>query len=131
MRDDAPGAILHTDKPYNLPPKLGAILHTDKPYNLPPKLFEKPGAVYGPNPKPDMVNLPKHYDGFAIEPYRFIMENDLPFVVGCIIKYVCRYEGKNGVEDVKKAERMCRMLVKQLEGDPDFWKREKVTYEVV
>jgi hypothetical protein len=115
MRDDAPGAILHTDKPYNFPR-----------YESLSSIEERQRTT-----KPDMVNLPKHYDGFAIEPYRFIMENDLPFVVGCIIKYVCRYKVKNGVEDVKKAERMCRMLVKQLEGDPDFWKREKVTYEVV
>ena len=46
---------------------------------------------------------PPYYTRFRIEPLAFIAMNHLDFLQGNIIKYVCRYEGKNGVEDLMKA----------------------------
>ena len=69
----------------------------------------------------DNVVLPKHYSRFQIEPVRFIGENQLNFFQGNIIKYVLRYDAKNGLEDVRKAGRYCRMFERYLMGDPDWW----------
>ena len=73
----------------------------------------------------DIVNEPKHYARWIIEPITYIMRNGFEFWRGNIIKYVSRagyklYEGKTQVEseiiDLEKAERYCRMRINQLEG---------------
>lgn len=68
----------------------------------------------------DSVDHPHHYARFAIEPIYFIMENELTYPVGNIIKYVCRHDAKNGVEDLKKARRYLDMMIKEAEGDPNY-----------
>jgi len=73
----------------------------------------------------DMVNMPEHYAVFPIEPIRFIGENNLDWWQGNIVKYVMRHRGKNGVEDLRKAERYLRMYIKFVQGDPNWWKREE------
>lgn len=50
----------------------------------------------------DALN-PTHYNRWAIKPWDFIQANNLDFFRGNIIKYIMRYDGKNGVEDLKKA----------------------------
>lgn len=68
----------------------------------------------------DSVVLPKHYARFQIEPIHFIGENKLNFFQGNIVKYILRYDAKNGIEDVRKAGRYCRMFERFLLGDPDW-----------
>ena len=52
----------------------------------------------------DDINWPKHYTaGFGIQPLDFIMKNELDFVEGNIVKYICRYDMKGGIKDLKKA----------------------------
>ena len=38
----------------------------------------------------------KHYKDFKIQPIEFITKNKLSFIQGNIIKYVCRFDKKNG-----------------------------------
>lgn len=52
-----------------------------------------------------------HYKGFKIEPITFILQNDLDFCQGNIIKYVCRYKMKNGIEDLEKAKHYIELLI--------------------
>ena len=40
----------------------------------------------------------EHYKNKKIQPITFIMENDLGFCEGNIVKYVTRYKDKNGIE---------------------------------
>src|SRR5210317_790433 len=42
-----------------------------------------------------------HYKDFPIQPYEFISKNELSFFQGNVIKYVCRYMNKNGIQDKK------------------------------
>jgi Protein of unknwon function (DUF3310) len=73
----------------------------------------------------DMVVLPEHYARYKIEPIRFIVENYGPgFLIGNIIKYVMRYDAKNGAEDIKKAQRYGVMLQRFEANDPDWWRAE-------
>jgi hypothetical protein len=56
----------------------------------------------------------KHYTGFKIQPIEFITKNKLSFIQGCIVKYICRYDKKNGKEDLDKIIHYCELL-KELE----------------
>lgn len=46
---------------------------------------------------------PHHYSRWEIEPWDFILANKLDFIRGNIIKYLMRYDVKNGYEDLVKA----------------------------
>ncbi len=50
-----------------------------------------------------------------IEVTDFIIEYDMNFLEGNIIKYVTRYKDKNGIEDLKKAKWYLDKLIKQKE----------------
>lgn len=66
--------------------------------------------------------MPSHYRRMKIEPLQFAVENELNPFQTKVIKYVCRAEHKNGIEDLMKAKRVIEMYIKRLEGDPDWWK---------
>ena len=53
-----------------------------------------------------------HYKFFPIQPYEFISKNGLTFFQGCVIKYVCRYKEKNGLEDLLKAKWYLERLIR-------------------
>ena len=56
-----------------------------------------------------------HYkDNFVIQPYEFISKNDLSFFQGNVIKYVCRYMNKNGIQDLEKVIHYCELEIKKL-----------------
>ena len=55
-----------------------------------------------------------HYTHFKIQPIEFITKNKLSFIQGCIVKYICRYDKKNGKEDLDKIIHYCELL-KELE----------------
>jgi hypothetical protein len=66
--------------------------------------------------KKEQVVQPYHYQRWAIEPLVFIMENNLNFQQGNIIKYVMRYDEKNGIEDLRKAREYLDRWIRLLEG---------------
>jgi hypothetical protein len=63
----------------------------------------------------DNVYQPNHYARYVIEPITFINANKLPFNIGNVIKYACRYDAKNGVEDLRKAIRYLEIQIECLE----------------
>jgi len=50
-----------------------------------------------------------HYKSFKIQPFEFISANNLSYFQGNVIKYVCRYLSKNGVEDLDKIIHYCEL----------------------
>lgn len=46
---------------------------------------------------------PNHYKAGKITPIDYILDQNMDFLEGNVIKYVSRYKNKNGVEDLKKA----------------------------
>ena len=58
-----------------------------------------------------------HYTQFKIQPIEFITKNKLSFIQGCIIKYICRFENKNGVEDLDKIIHYCELQKELLKND--------------
>jgi hypothetical protein len=55
-----------------------------------------------------------HYKDFHIQPYEFISKNNLSFFQGNVIKYVCRYMNKNGIEDLDKIIHYCQLEKKKM-----------------
>ena len=67
----------------------------------------------------DVIKNPKHYERYAIEPVSFIMNNELPFWMGNVIKYIMRAGYKSNtaeITDLNKAKRYIDMRINQLEG---------------
>ena len=58
---------------------------------------------------------PNHYAKYKIEPISFIVENELDYCQGNIIKYIMRYKDKNGLEDLYKAEWYIKELIRRNE----------------
>ena len=52
-----------------------------------------------------------HYKQFNIEVWDAILDWDLGYLEGNIVKYVARYKHKNGVEDLKKAAHYLQKLI--------------------
>ena len=52
----------------------------------------------------------EHYKKFVIQPIEFITINNLPFIEGNVIKYICRWKEKGGVDDLNKAIHYIELL---------------------
>lgn len=59
---------------------------------------------------------PNHYARFPIQPITFITKNKLEFWQGNIIKYIMRYDAKDGLQDLKKARRYLDEKIAEMEG---------------
>jgi len=56
-----------------------------------------------------------HYTDKAIQPWDYILANDLGYLEGNIVKYVSRWKDKGGVEDLKKAQHYLQKLIEVTE----------------
>ena len=52
-----------------------------------------------------------HYSRLKIDPYEYSMQNDLNPLQMNAIKYITRYNFKNGIEDLKKAKHTIDRLI--------------------
>lgn len=52
-----------------------------------------------------------HYKSMAIQPVEYIHKNNIPYIEGCVIKYISRWRNKNGIEDLKKARHFIDLLI--------------------
>ena len=79
-------------------------------------------TINQPDFKPDMVCHPTHYNQGKVEcidamaSATFNKRGIEAICVSNIIKYLWRYEAKNGLEDVKKAQFYLNRLVDELEA---------------
>lgn len=65
----------------------------------------------------DKINHPTHYNQGGIEVFDFIEDQKLGYSIGNVIKYICRYKHKNGVEDLKKARWYLDREIKKMENE--------------
>ena len=54
-----------------------------------------------------------HYKKMKIQPSKFVIENELLFPEGNVIKYICRHRYKNGKEDLEKAIHFIEMIIER------------------
>lgn len=74
-------------------------------------------------PIPDNVNHPSHYKSEtgleaidAIEAFTFDLKGIEAVDTGNVLKYICRWKKKNGLEDLKKAQWYLNHLIKHVEN---------------
>lgn len=61
-----------------------------------------------------------HYKDFEIQPIEFVHKNQLGFIEGNVIKYVCRHSKKGGLKDLEKAKHYIEILI-------EFYNKEMVS----
>lgn len=71
------------------------------------------------------MDTPVHYD-FHIQPVDFILANGIDFCEGNVIKYVCRWQDKNGVDDLKKARHYLDILIEHAEKEERDYDNDNV-----
>ena len=54
-----------------------------------------------------------HYQGFSIQPSKFVIENKLLFPEGSAIKYIIRHQDKGGKKDLLKAIHFIEMIIER------------------
>jgi hypothetical protein len=65
----------------------------------------------------DMIQNPPHYANNEIEPIDYIIANKLTYCEGNVVKYITRWRGKGGIEDLKKAKQYIDFIIEK-EGVP-------------
>lgn len=60
----------------------------------------------------------KHYKDKKIQPVEYIVANEMPYMDGCIIKYITRHRDKDGAKDIRKIMHYCELIL-ELEYDAD------------
>ena len=66
---------------------------------------------------PDNIS-PQHYQQGNIQVLDFITDQKFSYLEGNIVKYICRYKTKNGLEDLEKADYYLSRLI-ELQMDED------------
>jgi hypothetical protein len=52
-----------------------------------------------------------HYKSQAIQPWDYIISNEIPYMEGNVIKYVSRWRDKGGLDDLRKAQHYLQKLI--------------------
>jgi hypothetical protein len=56
-----------------------------------------------------------HYAVKTIQPWDYIIANNLGYLEGNVVKYVSRWKDKGGIEDLKKAQHYLQKLIEVTE----------------
>ena len=67
-----------------------------------------------PMPEPSALDVQVgggHYKNMKIQPVKFITENNLDFLTGCIIKRICRWKEKDGLKDLEKIKHEVDLII--------------------
>ena len=54
-----------------------------------------------------------HYQNFKIQPSKFVIENELLYPEGCVIKYILRHRLKGKRQDLEKAIHFIEMIIER------------------
>lgn len=57
-----------------------------------------------------------HYMDKSIQPWDYIIANNLGYLEGNIVKYISRWKDKGGVEDLRKAQHYLAKLIEVSDG---------------
>lgn len=69
------------------------------------------------------METPEHYKG-KMQPVEFIVKSRWSFIQGNILKYVMRYQKKDGIKDLEKAIHYCELGIRlhdtRISFNPDY-----------
>lgn len=60
-----------------------------------------------------MIKEPPHYANNKIQPIDYIVSNNLTYCEGNVVKYITRWRGKGGIEDLKKAKQYIDFIIEK------------------
>ena len=69
------------------------------------------GRYVPPKNANDVQIAGNHYKTKAIQPWDYIVGNNLGYLEGNIVKYVSRWKDKGGVDDLRKAQHYLTKLI--------------------
>ncbi|SMC27307.1 Protein of unknwon function [Andreprevotia lacus DSM 23236] len=55
----------------------------------------------------------EHYRHQAVQPWDYIHANGIGYLAGNVIKYISRYQQKNGLQDLEKAAHYLQKLIEE------------------
>lgn len=58
-----------------------------------------------------------HYSRMKMQPAEFITINNIGFLEGCVIKRMCRWKAKDGIQDLAKAIHEIELLMELHQKD--------------
>jgi len=58
-----------------------------------------------------------HYLGSKMQPIEYMLEHNLGYIEGAVVKYVTRWELKGGIEDLEKAKHLLEILIDYVERE--------------
>ena len=64
----------------------------------------------------DLLVAGTHYKSKAIQPWDYIVANNLGYLEGNIVKYVSRWRDKGGLDDLRKARHYLDKLIEVQDG---------------
>jgi hypothetical protein len=64
-----------------------------------------------------------HYKRNTIQPWDYVVANNLDYFQGSIIKYVTRWKDKGGLEDLKKAQHFLNKYMEEISNGRTFGRR--------
>lgn len=120
MHDIPPAKASHASR---LDGQLSNALAHSRPPGPPERLPGKPSALAAPYGPPEVKSAPAkpsaldhqegghHYTDMKIQPVEYIHANGLPFIEGCVVKYVSRWRTKGGIKDLEKARHFIDLLI--------------------
>ena len=62
---------------------------------------------------------PNHYKDKAVQPWDFIVSNNLGYLEGNVVKYISRWRQKGGVDDLRKAKHYIEKLIETALDEPN------------
>ena len=68
-----------------------------------------------------------HYQNFKIQPSKFVIENELLYPEGCVIKYILRHRLKGKKQDLEKAIHFIEMIIERDYATKEIKKETKPT----
>ena len=57
-----------------------------------------------------------HYKRLTIQPWDYVLANELGYMEGSVIKYISRWKNKNGLEDLYKCRHFLNKLIEHEES---------------
>ena len=70
----------------------------------------------------------EHYKGMTIQPVEFVHANNIPYLEGCAIKYLCRHKAKGGVVDLLKAKHYIDLIISLEYKNQQPWQKQTTQY---
>ena len=75
------------------------------------------------NAPADNVHQPAHYARRKMQAIEYIAINNLEWWEANVVKYIARYDAKDGLQDLYKARSYLDMKIRQLEAHERFWEK--------